>query len=103
MKTVILALLLCAAAPQLSIAETKEGRLSGGRQANDVKAFEKEGKLDRDLLGRKIVVSPNAQIDEDSVKLNMAPWSTIILNVKQYDKGAQTTTAPFYRNVEMPE
>jgi len=89
--------------PQISMAMNHEGQLDGSRERGAVKDFEKESKLQRDILGRKVVISPNSKIEENSLILDVAPWSTVILNVQQSDKGTQTTRTPFYRNVELPK
>ena len=86
----------------VSIAMNREGRLDGGRQTDGTKDFERETKLQRDFLGRKVSISPNSKIDSGSLFLDIAPGSTVILNVRQKDKGIQTTRTPFYRNVELP-
>ena len=85
-----------------SMATNREGRLDGGRQIDGARDFEKETKLQRDFLGRKVSISPNSKIDGSSLFLDIAPGSTVILNVRQKDKGIQTTRTPFYRNVELP-
>ncbi|PIR37147.1 MAG: hypothetical protein COV35_11170 [Alphaproteobacteria bacterium CG11_big_fil_rev_8_21_14_0_20_39_49] len=101
MKPVLLILIVLL--PQLAVAMNREGRLDGGRQRNVVRDFEKEGNLQRDLLGRKVVISPNSTIDGNSLQLEVAPRSTVILNIQQHDNGTQTTRTPFYQNVEMPK
>lgn len=89
--------------PHFSLAMNHEGRLDGGRQRNVIKNFESEGQLQRDMLGRKLVISPNSNIDKNSLQLDIAPRSTVILNIQQHDMGAQITRTPFYQNVELPE
>lgn len=89
--------------PQLTMAMNHEGRLDGGRQRNVIKDFESEGQLQRDILGRKIIISPTSNIDGNSLQLDVAPWSTVILNVQQRNNGAQITKTPFYKNVELPK
>jgi hypothetical protein len=85
-----------------SMATNREGGLDGGRQIDGTRDFEKETKLQRDFLGRKVSISPNSKIESGSLFLDIAPGSTVILNVRQKDKGIQTTRTPFYRNVELP-
>ena len=102
MKIIILAIFIFFL-PKSSMAMNHEGRLEGGRQRNVLKEFEREGELQRDLLGRKLVISPSSKIDENSLQLEIAPWSTVILNIQQHDIGTQITRTPFYKNVEMPK
>jgi len=97
--TTLIAIILI---PQLSFGMNHEGRLDGGRQRDGAKDFERETRLQRDIQGRKLIISPNSEIEERSLQLDIAPWSTVILNVRQKDKGVQTTRTPFYRNVELP-
>ena len=100
MKILIAILLMCL--PSFVMAMNHEGRLDGARERNAMKSLEREGQLHRDLLGRKLVITPNSEIDEDSLQLDIAPGSTVILNVRQKDYGAQTVSTPYYRHVELP-
>lgn len=103
MKYIQLALIISFVFPShAAMAMNREGRLDGGRQIDGTRDFEKESNLQRDFLGRKVSISPNSKVDAGSLLLDIAPGSTVILNVQQRDKGIQTTRTPFYRNVELP-
>ncbi|MET0154533.1 MAG: hypothetical protein ABW189_00285 [Rickettsiales bacterium] len=99
----LLTLTVALAFAQAASAENHEGALSGGREGNEAGAYEKENALDRDIWGRKLSVSPGSTYDVDALGIEMAPGSTVMLNVRQVDKGTQTVTTPFYRNVELPK
>lgn len=88
--------------PNVAMAMNTEGSLSGARGIDGTKAFEAETQLQRDLLGRKVVIEPGSNIDEGSLFLDVAPGSTVILRAQQYDRGTQSVRTPNYRNVELP-
>lgn len=89
--------------PHDSNAMNKEGRFDQAIESSHVGYYEKESELQRDAMGRKVVISPNSNIDLNSVQLDVAPYSTVILNVNQIDHGTQRVITPSYQNVEIPK
>lgn len=88
-----------AADPALSNNRERSPDIDGGR--NDVRSFEAESQLQRDLLGRKVIIDPDSKIDPGSLMLDVAPGSTVIIKAHQTDRGVQKTKG-LYKNVEMP-
>ena len=87
--------------PQLAFANNREAGVDLERGRHDIKAFESETQLQRDLLGRKLVIEPGSKIDAGSLNVELAPGSTVIIRANQYDKGVQTVKTPLFRNVEI--
>lgn len=83
-------------------AQNREPSLELERGKSNIHALEKESSLERDLLGRKVVIDPDSKIDPDSLYIAAAPGSTVIVRAQQYDIGTQKVDAPNYKNVEFP-
>ena len=88
--------------PQSAFSMNRERQLDADSSYGEMRRFESETELQRDLLGRKVIIDPNSQIDAGSLNLEVAPGSTVIIRARQYDKGVQTTKTPYYKNVELP-
>lgn len=99
MKYIVLISLLFAGD---AYAMNRESALGAERGRGDISNFESEKGLQRDLMGRKLVIDPNSKIDTGSLQVEMAPGSTVIIRGRQYNNGVQTVRTPNYNNVEIP-
>ena len=88
--------------PVAASAGNREAPVDMERGSSDIRSLEKETALERDLLGRKVVIDPDSQIDPGSLLIEAAPGSTVIVKAKQYNRGIQRVHTPLYTNVEMP-
>lgn len=102
MRLMILATLILL--PQAAIADDRERPMDmEGGSRNNMRTFEAETQLSRDLLGRKLWIDPDSKIDPGSLNVELAPGSTVMIRARQHDLGTQRTKTPFYENVELPE
>ncbi len=99
MRFILLIILLV---PQLAFAMNRESGIDLERGRQDIKTFEAETQLERDLLGRKVVIDPSSDIDVGSLNLEVAPGSTVVIRARQYNKGVQSVKTHQYKNVELP-
>ena len=100
----VLLFLLCIssiAIPQTGWSFNVDGRFSGNAASNAIKGFEANRQLARDSQGRKQIISPGSKID--NVDVQMAPHSTVILNIRQFNRGAQINNTPYRYNTEIME
>lgn len=95
--------IVCFLFPQLALSFNVDGRFSNNAASAAIEGFEKSRQMGRDSLGRKLIISPNSKIDPDSVTIQMAPRSTVILNVRQYNRGKQMNNTPYRYNTEIME
>ena len=103
-KKVSLIISIFAIFPNYANALNTEGDVAKSSRSGDVRSFEKKWEAQRDLLGRKVIVAPGSQgINSNSLQLDVAPGSTVILNLRQLDRGRQITKTPYYKNVEIPK